>query len=290
MDLSQEAPSPVVQDDSIQDALPPGVLEDQTQMVPSPVVKMDPSQEAQGPMVLKEPTLMFQYPVVPEVCNLVEPHPKLPTSPVVSVLVKESVTVRVTLPEPPVNPVTPKKGSHVSRAISSEPVLIPDPEACPERPNLPATAKKAISVLPTSHVMITEGDAVCQFVFSETIPASVTDACPEQSNPPAMAMEVDSEQTAHLFMTIEAVVKQPTPNVLVTKVRFKQPDLPAMAMEAIPEHSAVITTQANTAQPVLSATAPFQKPPVSDPAPVPAPPAAAPQSSPVSVLAVQCNL
>ncbi len=65
--------------------------------------------------------------------------------------------------------------------------------------------------------MITEGDAVCQFVFSETIPASVTDACPEQSNPPAMAMEVDSEQTAHLFMTIEAVVKQPTPNVLVTK-------------------------------------------------------------------------
>ncbi len=105
----------------------PGVLEDQTQMVPSPVVKMDPSQEAQGPMVLKEPTLMFQYPVVPEVCNLVEPHPKLPTSPVVSVLVKESVTVRVTLPEPPVNPVTPKKGSHVSRAISSEPVLIPDP-------------------------------------------------------------------------------------------------------------------------------------------------------------------
>ncbi len=90
-------------------------------------------------------------------------------------------------------------------------------------------------------------------------------------------------------MTIEAVVKQPTPNVLVTKVRFKQPDLPAMAMEAIPEHSAVITTQA-ILRSQFSATAPFQKPPVSDPAPVPAPPAAAPQSSPVSVLAVQCNL
>ncbi len=101
-------------------------------MVPSPVVQMDPSQEAQGPMVPKKPTLMFQYPVVPETCNLVEPHPKLPTSPVVSVLVKESVTVRVPLPETPVNPVTPKKGSHVSRAISSEPVLVPDPEACPE--------------------------------------------------------------------------------------------------------------------------------------------------------------
>ncbi len=124
VNLSQEAPSPVVQDDAIQDTLPPEVLEDQT--------------------------LMFQYPVVPEVCSLVEPHPKLPTSPVISALVKESVTVHVTLPEPTVNPVTPKKGSHVCCAMSSEPVLVPDPEACPEHPNLPATAKKAISVLPQS--------------------------------------------------------------------------------------------------------------------------------------------
>ncbi len=88
MGLSQEAPSPVVKGDSSQDALPPEVLEDQTQKVPSPVVQVDPSQEAQGPMVLKETTLMVQYPVVPGVCNLVEPHPKLPTLPVVSALVK----------------------------------------------------------------------------------------------------------------------------------------------------------------------------------------------------------
>ncbi len=291
VNLSQEAPSPVVQVDSIQDALPPEVSEDQTQMVSSPVVQVDPSQEAQGPMVQEEPTLMFQFPVVPEVYNLVKPHPKLPNSPVVSALVKESVTVRITLPEPPDNPVTPKKGSHVSRAMSSEPTLVPNSEACPEHPNLPATAKKAISVLPTSHVMITERDAVCQFVFSETVPASVTDACPERSNPPAMAMEAVSEQSAHLVTTIEAVVKQPTPNVLATKVRFKHPGLPAIVMEAIPEQPAVITTQANTEQPVLSATAPAQKPPVSDPAPVlvppERPPVATPQSSPVSVLAVQ---
>ncbi len=291
VNLSQEAPSPVVQVDSIQDALPPEVSEDQTQMVSSPVVQVDPSQEAQGPMVQEESTLMFQFPVVPEVYNLVKPHPKLPNSPVVSALVKESVTVRITLPEPPDNPVTPKKGSHVSRAMSSEPALVPNSEACPEHPNLPATAKKAISVLPTSHVMITERDAVCQFVFSETVPASVTDACPERSNPPAMAMEAVSEQSAHLVTTIEAVVKQPTPNVLATKVRFKHPGLPAIVMEAIPEQPAVITTQANTEQPVLSATAPAQKPPVSDPAPVlvppERPPVATPQSSPVSVLAVQ---
>ncbi len=291
VNLSLEAPSPVVQVDSIQDALPPEVSVDQTQMVSSPVVQVDPSQEAQGPMVQEEPTLMFQFPVVPEVYNLVEPHPKLPNSPVVSALVKESVTVRITLPEPPDNPVTHKKGSHVSRAMSSEPTLVPDSEACSEHPNLPATAKKAISVLPTSHVMITERDAVCQFVFSETVPASVIDACPERSNPPAMAMEADSEQSARLVTTIEAVVKQPTPNVLATKVRFKHPGLPAMVMEAIPEQPAVITTQANTEQPVLSATAPAQKPPISDPAPVPVPPerppVAAPQSSPVSVLAVQ---
>ncbi len=232
-------------------------------------------------MVLKELTLMVQYPVVQEVCNLVELHPKLPTSPVVSALVKEPVTVRVTLPEPPVNPVMPKKGSHFSSAMSSEPVLVPDTEACPEHPNLPATAKKAISVLPSSHVMITEGDAVCQVVFSETISASVTDACPERSNPLAMAMEADSEQSAHLVTTIEAVVKQPAPPVLATKVRFKQPDLPAMAMEAIPEQPAVITIQANSEQPVLSATALVQKPPPERP------PVAAPQSSTVSVLAVQ---
>ncbi len=156
VNLSQEAPSPVVQVDSIQDALPPEILEDQTQMVSSPVVQVDPSQEAQGPMVQEEPTLMFQFPVVPEVYNLVEPHPKLPTSPVVSALVKESLAVCITLPEPPVNPVTPKKGSHVSRVMSSGPTLVPDSEVCPEHPNLPATAKKAISVLPTSHVMITE--------------------------------------------------------------------------------------------------------------------------------------
>ncbi len=252
------------------------------------VVQFDnPSQGVPSPWVQEEPTLMFQFPVIPEVYNLVEPHPKLPNSPVVSALVKESVTVRITLPEPPDNPVTPKKGSHVSRAMSSEPTLVPDSEAYPEHPNLSDTAKKAISVMPTSHVMVTERDVVCQFVFSETVPASVTDACPERSNPPAMAMEADSEQSARLVTTIEAVVKQPTPNVLATKVRFKHPGLPAMVMEAIPEQPAVITTQANTEQPVLSATAPAQKPPVSDPAPVPVPPerppVATPQSSPVSV-------
>ncbi len=230
---------------------------------------------------------MLQFPVVPEVYNLVEPHPKLPNSPVASALVKESVTVRITLPEPPDNPVTPKNGSHVSRAMSSEPTLVPNLEACPERPNLPATAKKAISVLPTSHVMITERDAVCQFVFSETVPASVTDACPERSNPPAMAMEAVSEQSAHLVTTIEAVVKQPTPNVMATKVRFKHPGLPAIVMEAIPEQPAVITTQANTEQPVLSAAAPTQKPPAPVPVPPERPPVATPQSSPVSVLVVQ---
>ncbi len=54
--------------------------------------------------------------------------------------------------------------------------------------------------------MITEEDAVCQVGFSETVPASVTYACPKQSNPSAMAMEADSEQSAHLVMTIETVV------------------------------------------------------------------------------------
>ncbi len=245
-------------------------------------------ESVQSSPVIPEPVKSDSF--IPEMAKLaaITSNVFKPNSPVVSALVKESVTVRITLPEPPDNPVTPKKGSHVSRAMSSEPILVPDWEACPEHPNLPATAKKAISVLPTSHVMITERDAVCQFVVSETIPASVTDACPERSNSPAMAMEADSEQSARLVTTIEAVVKQPTPNVLATKVRFKHPGLPAMVMEAIPEQPAVITTQANTEQPVLSATAPAQKPPVSDPAPVPVPPerppVAAPQSSPVSVL------
>ncbi|RXN17484.1 verrucotoxin subunit beta-like protein [Labeo rohita] len=175
--LSQEAPCPVSHEDSSQEVLPPVVLEDQSQKVPSPVAQVNPGQEAQGPVVLKEPTLMVQYLVFPDVCNLVESHPKLPTSPVVSALVKETLAVRLTLPEPPVNLVMPKKGTHV---MSSELVLVPDPDALPECPNLPAMAKKAFSVLPTSHVMTTKGDAVSQVMFSEIIPASVTDACPEQ--------------------------------------------------------------------------------------------------------------
>ncbi len=218
-------------------------------MVPSPVVQRNPSQEAQGPMFMKEPTLIFQYPVVPEECNLVEPHPNLPTSPVVSALVKESVTVRVTLPEPPVNPVTPKTDSHVSRAMSSEPVLVPDLEACPEHPNLPATAKKAISVLPTSHDMITERYAVCQLVFSETVPASVTDACTEGSNPPAMVMEANPDQ----------------PAVITTQANSEQP---------------VLSVTDPVQKPPVSDPAPV-------PAPPERPPVAAPQSSPVPVLAVQ---
>ncbi len=56
-------------------------------------------------------------------------------------------------------------------------------QATLEQPDVTVSAMndtKAISVLPTSYVMTTEGDAVYQVVFSETVPASVTDACPER--------------------------------------------------------------------------------------------------------------
>ncbi|RXN31411.1 proteoglycan 4-like protein [Labeo rohita] len=275
MGLSQEAPSPGSQEDSSQEALPSVVLEGQSQKLPSLVAQVNPGQATQGPVVLEEPTLMVQYPVFPEVCNLVEPHPKLPTSPVVSALVKETQAVHLTLPEPPVNPVMPKKGTHV---MSSEPVLVPDPEALPEHPNLPATAKKAFSVLPTSRVMTTKGDAVSQVMFSEIIHASVTDACPEKPNSPAMTMETDNEQSTHPVMATEAVLKQPALTVLATEVMFMQP--------------AIITTQANPEQPVLSATAPVQEPPEAaqfqeSAESVRAAQEGTSESSPVSVLAAQ---
>ncbi|KAI2666338.1 Muscle M-line assembly protein unc-89 [Labeo rohita] len=275
MGLSQEAPSPGSQEDSSQEALPSVVLEDQSQKLPSLVAQVNPGQVTQGPVVLEEPTLMVQYPVFPEVCNLVEPHLKLPTSPVVSDLVKETQAVHLTLPEPPVNPVMPKKGTHV---MSSEPVLVPDPEALPEHPNLPATAKKAFSVLPTSRVMTTKGDAVSQVMFSEIIHASVTDACPEKPNSPAMTMETDNEQSTHPVMATEAVLKQPALTVLATEVMFMQP--------------AIITTQANPEQPVLSATAPVQEPPEvaqfqESAESVRAAQEGTSESSPVSVLAAQ---
>ncbi len=146
-------------------------------------------------------------------------------------------------PEPPA-PILPTK---VMPKLSSLPAMTEVTVLeLPTFPVVPNEAMPVSYVMPTYDVFASQVMPVTPKEVIPTCHVMSTEALPELAVPPVVATETDKE------------------------VMFKQPALPIMAIEAVPEQLASCTTQANPEQPVLSATAQVQEPPES--APVQEPP------------------